>query len=63
MILVQDTKKPNRDPFETSEAGFQDLVRHFGTRYKRVQKVIVTPDAIVVTPKKEIVTPAKTKKG
>lgn len=60
MILVQDTKRPNRDPFEVSEEGWKGLQK-LG-RYQQVQKVIVTPTEVKVT-KREIVTPAKTKSG
>lgn len=62
-MLVQDTKKPNREPFETSEAGFKDLQRLYGGRYKPLSKVTVTPEAIKVTPQREVVPPAKTKSG
>lgn len=61
-MLVQDTKKPNREPFETSEAGYQELKRLHGNRYKPLQKVIVTQEAITVT-KGDFVPPAKTNRG
>lgn len=50
LILVQDTKRPNKEPFEISQKGFEGLQRKFGNRYKAQKKVIVTPDKIVVTP-------------
>lgn len=62
MILVQDTKRPNKDPFEISEKGYEGLKREYGDRYQQLSKVIVTPDKIEVT-KKDFVTPAKTKEG
>lgn len=61
MILVQDTKRPNREPFEVSEEGWRGL-QNLGSRYQQVPKVIVTPTEVKVT-KREIVTPAKTKSG
>lgn len=63
LVKVQDTKKPNREPFETSEAGLRDLQRIHGNRYKPVSKVIVTQEAITVTPKGDFVPPAKTNRG
>lgn len=49
MILVQDTKKPNKDPFEISEKGFEGLQKDHPGRYKSLQKVIVTPSEVKVT--------------
>lgn len=64
LILVQDTKKPNREPFEVSQKGFEFLQSNFGNRYKSQKQVIVTPDKIEVKViQKEIVHPAKTIKG
>lgn len=48
LILVQDTKKPNREPFEVSQKGLTELTRLFGNRYKPCKQVIVTPDKIEV---------------
>lgn len=48
LILVQDTKKPNREPFEVSQKGFEELKRMFGNRYQSQKQVIVTPDKIKV---------------
>lgn len=61
-MKVQDTKKPNRDPFEISPEGLAGLQKRYGDRYRPLEQVIVTPDKIEVT-KKDFVTPAKTKKG
>lgn len=47
-MLVQDTKKPNKEPFEISEKGFAGLQKRFGKRYQSAKKVIVTPDKIEV---------------
>lgn len=48
MILVQDTKKPNKEPFYISELGFQGLQKEFGNRYVSLEKAIVTPDKIEI---------------
>ena len=48
MILVQDTKKPNKDPFEVSEIAFEGLRREHGNRYVSLDKAIVTPDKIEI---------------
>lgn len=68
LVKVQDIKKPNREPFETSEAGLLDLQRISPGRYKSLDKVIVTAEKIEVTPlkpksAKEVITPAKVKRG
>lgn len=60
MILVQDTKKPDKAPFETSQAGFEGLRKAFGNRYVSLEKAIVTPDKIEI--KKVIVPNPKGKK-
>lgn len=47
MVLVQDTKHPNKDPFEISEAGFKGLQDTFGAgRFVAVRKEIITPDKV-----------------
>lgn len=47
MILVQDTKHPNKEPFEISEAGFKGLQDTFGNqRFVSVNKEIITPDKV-----------------
>lgn len=48
MILVQDTKRPNKDPFLISEVGFAGLQKDFGNRYVSLEKAIVTPDKIEI---------------
>lgn len=48
VILVQDTKKPNKEPFEISEKGFEGLQKRYGKRYQSTKRVIVTPDKIEV---------------
>lgn len=57
MIKVQDTKHPNKDPFEISKEGFEGLQKEFGSRYVSVNQVIVTPDKIEI--KKVAHTPNK----
>lgn len=48
MILVQDTKRPNKDPFEVSEIAFEGLRQAYGSRYVSLDKAIVTPDKIEI---------------
>lgn len=56
MVTVQDTKYPDKHPFEISEAGFNGLREKFGNRYVSLDKAIVTPDKIEIRK----VVPAKT---
>lgn len=47
MILVQDTKHPNKQPFEISEKGFKGLQDTFGhTRFVSVNREVITPDKV-----------------
>lgn len=62
LLKVQDTKYPNKDPFEISQAGFDGLQKQFPDRYRSVDIILVTPEQIQVT-KKEVATPAKATKG
>lgn len=48
MIKVQDTKHPNKDPFEISKEAFEGLKKTFGSRYVSIEQVIVSPDKIEV---------------
>lgn len=48
MVLVQDTKKPNKDPFEVSSKAFEGLQKAHPNRYVSMKTVIVTPDKIEV---------------
>lgn len=63
MLLVKDKKKPNKDPFEISEKGFEGLLNKFPGRYAIAGGVVsVTPENITVTPvKRRDATPQKRK--
>lgn len=47
VVLVQDTKHPNKEPFEISVAGLRGLQEVFGNRrYVAVPREIITPDKV-----------------
>lgn len=54
LILVQDTKKPNQDPFPVSAKGLQKLQQKHGKRFVSLEKVIIKPDSVTLPPVKKI---------
>lgn len=65
MLLIKDKKKPNKDPFEISEKGFQGLQRQFPNRYVIAGGAVkVTPQGIEVIPVQKVgnTTPPKPKR-
>lgn len=52
-LLVRDKKKPNKDPFEISEKGFEGLQKQFPGRYVIAGGAVkVTPESVQVVPLK-----------
>lgn len=66
MLLVRDKKKPNKDPFEIGEKGFEGLQQRFPGRYVIAGGAVkVTPigiETIQVTPVKRRETPPSQKR-
>lgn len=54
LIKVQDTKRPNREPFEVSPEGLKGLQQKFGNRYQPLKQIVI-PEKLKVEVVKPLV--------